>query len=64
MASCGFEKDLGNGLKTGIVGLALGALGWLIFGAIKSGRSYSSTRQYGQEQQRPQFPPRDKGRRR
>ena len=57
MADCGFEKDLGNGLKTGIVGLAIGALGWLIFGAIKSGRSYSSSKQ-PYTPPPPQFPPR------
>ncbi len=63
MADCGFEKDLGNGLKTGIVGLALGALGWLIFGAIKSGRSYSTSKQ-GYQPPQPQFPPRShRGRR-
>jgi hypothetical protein len=63
MADCGFEKDLGNGLKTGIVGLALGALGWLIFGAIKSGRSYSSSKQPFVPPPS-QFPPRDHRRRR
>jgi hypothetical protein len=41
MAECGFEKDLGNGLRVGILGLALGAIGWIIFGAVKGGHSYA-----------------------
>jgi hypothetical protein len=58
MADCGFEKDLSNGMKMGLLGLALGALAWLGFGAIKSGRSYSSSKQpYIPPPS--QFPPRD-----
>ena len=44
MSECGFEKDLGNGMKMSILGLAVGALGWLIFGAAKGGRSYEAAR--------------------
>lgn len=38
MADCGFEKELGNGLKAGIVGAALGAIAWLIWGDSSGGR--------------------------
>ena len=55
MAKCGFEQDLGNGMKAGIIGVAIGALGWLFYGAIKGGKSYYSTKHPAPQ---PQYQPR------
>ena len=58
MSECGFEKDIGNGLKMGIFGLALGAIGWLVFGAVKSGRSYDAAKRPRQASSSPAPQPR------
>ena len=37
MSDCGFEDQLSNGMKAGILGLILGALAWFVVGEKKHG---------------------------
>lgn len=61
MASCGFEEDLGNGLKAGIIGVALGGLGWLIWGAAKGKSSQPYERPRDRPRERPSKDRKGKG---